>query len=54
MKSASDGLSDIAEDDTDVWLSHPKTELLDVQTLGQSHGYQLTMLILSGDENEGY
>lgn len=52
VKSASAGLSDIVEDDTDVWLSHPKTEFLEVQTFGQSSYYQMTMLILPTEDDE--
>lgn len=52
VKSASAGLSDIFKDDTDVWLNRPKTDFLEVQTLGQSHGYQMTLLILPADEDE--
>jgi hypothetical protein len=44
--NAGAGLSDIIKAETDVWLSLPKTEYLEVQTLGQSSGYQMTLLIL--------
>lgn len=52
VRGAGLGLSDIVEDDTDIWLSQPRTEFLEVQTFGQASCYQMTMLILPTEDDE--
>lgn len=52
VANAGKGLSDVVEAETDVWLNRPEMECLEVQTLGQSNGYQMTLLILPGTEDE--
>lgn len=52
VMNATAGLSDIKDHDTDVWLSAPKTPSLDLQTLGQTNGHQMTLLVLRDSDSE--
>jgi len=52
VMNASAGLSDIEEHDTDVWLNNPTTPYLSLQTLGQTNGYQMTLLILPSSDDD--
>ena len=53
-QNANSGPSDVFEAETDVWLQSPTTESLEIQTLGQSKGFQMTLLIgpQTDDEDE--
>ena len=52
VMNASAGLSDIEDHDTDVWLKAPETPSLDLQTLGQTNGHQMTLLILPETDDD--
>ena len=50
--NAKAGLSNIEDHDTDVWLKAPETPSLDLQTLGQTNGHQMTLLILPETDDD--